>query len=200
MLTAITQLASGDRGDFLRVNDFARSTSWLHAPLVAYATYGVVLFAALLIIGYLLARTRRDPRLVARSLLAGAGALLAVAVNQPIVHAVDERRPYDQIQGVLVLVQRSLDASFPSDHATMAGAAVAGLLLVDRRLAITAAVAGALMAFSRVYVGAHFPIDVLAGLVVGAAVALLVQLAAPVLTKLVCRLEETPVRPLLTSR
>lgn len=200
MLTAITLLASGDRGDFLRVNDFARSTSWLHAPLVAYAKYGVVLFAALLIIGYLLARTRRDPRLVARSLLAGAGVLLAVAVNQPIVHAVDERRPYDQIQGVLVLVQRSLDASFPSDHATMAGAAVAGLLLVDRRLAITAAVAGALMAFSRVYVGAHFPIDVLAGLVVGAAVALLVQLAAPVLTKLVCRLEETPVRPLLTSR
>ena len=200
MLSATPLLASGDRGDFLRVNDLARSTSWLHAPLVAYARYGVVLFAVLLVVGYLLARRQRDPRLVARSLLAGAGVLLAVAVNQPIVHAVDERRPYDQIQGVLVLVQRSLDASFPSDHATMAGAAAAGLLLVDRRLGITAAVAAAVMAFSRVYVGAHFPVDVLAGLVVGAAVALLVQLAAPALTRLVRRLEQTPVRPVLTSR
>lgn len=200
MLTATTLLASGDKGDFLRVNDLVRSTGWLHAPMVAYAKYGVVVFAVLLLAGYLAARAQRDPRLVARSLLAGAGVLLAVAVNQPIVHAVNEKRPYDQIQGVLVLVKRSLDASFPSDHATMAGAAAAGLLLVDRRLGVLAAAAAALMAFSRVYVGAHFPIDVLAGLAVGATVALLVQLAAPVLTKLIRRLEDTRVRPALTSR
>ena len=199
MLTATTLLASGDKADFLRVNDLARNTTWLHSPMVAYAKYGVALFAVLLIAGYLLARTRRDPRLLARSRLAGAGVLVAVAVNQPIVHAVNEKRPYDQIHGVLVLVTHSLDASFPSDHATMAGAAAAGLLFVDRRLGI-AVVAAALMAFSRVYVGAHFPVDVLAGLVVGAAVALLVQLAAPAVTTLLRRLETTPLRPVLTSR
>ena len=187
-----TVLASGDRGDFLRVNELARSTPWLHTPFVLYATYGVLLFGALLVAGFLLARARRDPLLVARSLLAGAGVLLAVAVNQPLVHAVAERRPYDQLQGVLVLVHRSADGSFPSDHATMAGAAAVGLLVVSRRLGALAVAAALVMAFTRVYVGAHFPVDVVAGLAVGAAVALLVQLAAPAAAGAVRALGRTP--------
>ena len=194
-----TVLASGDRGDFLRINDFARSTGWLHGPLLAYAKDGVVVFGILLVVGYLLARAQRDPLRMARALLAGGGVLVAVAVNQPIVHAVNERRPYDQIKGVLVLVSRSVDASFPSDHATMAGATAAGLLLVNRKLGLIAVGAGLLMAFARVYVGAHFPIDVLAGLAVGAAVALVVQLAAPPLARLIGRLERTSLRPVLTA-
>lgn len=166
-MTRTLPLALGDRGDFLRVNELARSTPWLHGPVVAYARYGVVLFGVLLVLGVLLARARRDVLQAARALLAGAGVLLAVALNQPIVHAVGERRPFDQLPGVLVLVHRSVDASFPSDHATMAGAAATGLLLLDRRLGVTAAVAALLMAFARVYVGVHFPLDVVAGLAVG---------------------------------
>ncbi|GAC1610974.1 MAG: phosphatase PAP2 family protein [Mycobacteriales bacterium] len=192
-------LASGDRRDFLRVNDFARHTPWLHGSMVAYAKYGVVLFGLLLVAGFVLARNRRSPLLISRSLLAGAGVLLALAVNQPIVHAVNERRPYDQLAGVLVLVHRSADASFPSDHATMAGAVAAGLLVVDRRLGFVAAAAALLMVFARVYVGAHFPIDVLAGLAVGAVVALLVQLVAPVVARLVLRVERTRLAPLLSA-
>lgn len=197
MTTAV--LASGDRGDFLRVNDFARSTGWLHSPLLAYAKYGIVIFGALLVGGYLLARSQRDPLCMARALLAGVGVLIAVSINQPIVHAVAERRPYDQIKGVLVLATRSVDPSFPSDHAIMAGATAVGLLLVNRKLGLVAAVAGLLMAFARVYVGAHFPIDVLAGLAIGAVVALVVQLAAPALAGLIRRLECTALRPVLTT-
>lgn len=199
-MSSVNDPTSATHAGFLAVNELARDTGWLHGPVVDYASYGVVLFGALLVAGFLLARARRDPLLLARSVLAGAGVLLAVAANQPIVHAVAERRPYDQLSGVLVLVHRSADASFPSDHATMAGAATAGLLLVDRRLGLTAAVAAVLMAFARVYVGAHFPLDVLAGLAVGAVVAVLVQLAAPALARVVRRLEATPVRPLVTVR
>ncbi|MCW2621637.1 MAG: Undecaprenyl-diphosphatase [Frankiales bacterium] len=199
MTLAHALLASGDRGDFQHVNELARDTSWLHGPFVAFADDGVLLFGILLIVGFVLARAERSPLLVARALLAGAGVLIAVAVNQPIVHAVNEQRPYTQLPDVLVLVHRSLDASFPSDHATMAGAAAVGLLLVHRRLGLIATAAAVLMAFTRVYVGAHFPIDVLAGLALGAVIALLVQLAAPALSTVVRRLERTPARPLLTT-
>ena len=65
------------------------------------------------------------------------------------------------------------DFSFPSDHAVMAGAVAAGLLLAHRRLGAVAVVAAVLMAFSRVYIAAHYPWDVVAGLLLGAAVALL---------------------------
>lgn len=189
-----------DTGDFLWVNSLARHTSWAHGPVVAFAKDGVVLFGVLLVLGFLLARSRRDPLLAARAVLAGVGTLLAVAVNQPIVHAVAERRPYDQLPGVLVLVHRSTDASFPSDHATMAGAVAAALLLIDRRLGVIAGVAALLMAFARVYVGAHFPVDVLAGLAVGTLVALAVQQSAPWLARIVTRLEATPLRPVVSAR
>src|SRR5206468_11785663 len=74
---------------------------------------------------------------------------------------------------LLVLATRSSDFSFPSDHAVMAGAAAAALWLVSRALGALATVAALVMAFARVYIAAHYPWDVAAGLVVGALVALL---------------------------
>jgi len=40
----------------LAVNSFARHTMWLHGPLLAYAKYGLVLFALLLLAGVLISR------------------------------------------------------------------------------------------------------------------------------------------------
>jgi membrane-associated phospholipid phosphatase len=54
------------------------------------------------------------------------------------------------------------------------------------------------MAATRVYVGAHYPVDVLAGLAVGGAVAALTQLAMSPTEWLVKRAESTALRPLLT--
>lgn len=157
---------------FLRVNDFARTSTWLHAPAVAYAKYGLVVFAALLVVGVWRRRSSGDRELAA-ALWAGLGTLLAVAVNQPVAALVAEARPYAAHPSVLVLVDRSTDWSFPSDHSVMAGAAAMGLFLVSRRLGAVAAVAAVLMAAVRVYVGAHYPLDVVAGLALGAVVSAL---------------------------
>ncbi|MFI2651630.1 phosphatase PAP2 family protein [Micromonospora fulviviridis] len=82
--------------------------------------------------------------------------MLAAAVNQPIVSLVHEPRPYPTLAGILVLADRSSDPSFPSDHATMAGAVAAGLLLVSWRLGLLATAAAAVMGFARIYIGAHY--------------------------------------------
>ena len=155
---------------FLRVNDFARTSPWLHVPAVAYAKYGLVVFAALMFLG-LWRRRGASERQLTRAVWAGLGTLLAVAVNQPVAALVAEARPYAAHPSALVLVDRTTDWSFPSDHSVMAGAAAVGLLLVSKRLGAVAAGAALLMAATRVYVGAHFPHDVVAGLVLGAAVA-----------------------------
>ncbi len=154
---------------FLRVNDLARNTGWLHTPMVDYARYGVVLFAVAIVASAVYAR-RSDARALAASVWAGLGTLVAVGLNQPIGNAVGEARPHATHPGSLLLVSPTADFSFPSDHAVMAGAVAAGLFIVSRRLGLFVAAAAVLMAFARVYVGAHYPGDVLAGLVVGAVV------------------------------
>jgi membrane-associated phospholipid phosphatase len=156
----------------LAVNSLARHTGWLHAPVLFYASYGVVLFAALLLVGVLLAR-HRSTRDLAAAGWACLATLLAVALNQPVGHLFAEARPYAAHPGLLRLADPTRDFSFPSDHAVMAGAVAAGLLLVSRRLGLVAAAAAVLMAFARVYIAAHHPWDVLAGLAFGAAVATL---------------------------
>lgn len=99
-----------------------------------------------------------------------------------------------------MFVARTTDFSFPSDHATMAGAVAVGLLLANRRWGIPAAVAAALMAFTRVYVGAHYPSDVLAGLALGGSVAALGHVAVvPLLTRAGRSLSHTALRPLVSS-
>jgi membrane-associated phospholipid phosphatase len=186
---------------FDSINHLSRSTPWLHGPARLYAEYGVVVFAGLLLLSWWQARRAGHLSRVAAALWAPLGALLALGVNQLLVAAAAEPRPYTLLPHALVLVSRSTDPSFPSDHAVMAGAVAAGVLLADRKLGLVAVALAVLMSFTRVYVGAHFPLDVLAGLLVGAAVAVASYLVArPVVTRVLDVMARTPLRPFLTAR
>ncbi|MFD3748571.1 phosphatase PAP2 family protein [Nocardia sp. NPDC058633] len=68
--------------------------------------------------------------------------------------------------------------SFPSNHSAVAAAVVASLWFVDKRLTAIAALAVIAMAASRVYVGAHYPHDVAAGLLVGTLIGLSIAMLA----------------------
>jgi undecaprenyl-diphosphatase len=150
MSTPITRITGFGDERLWEINTFARHTPWLHTVMYDYATYGVVVFAAL-VAGWWIARRDSDPTRMGAAVWAGAATVLAVAINQPIVNAVHEPRPYTAIPGLLVLAHRSADYSFPSDHATMAGAAAAGLFLVAPRLGKIAAGAAVLLAFPRLH-------------------------------------------------
>jgi membrane-associated phospholipid phosphatase len=156
----------------LAINSLARNTTWLHVPALAYAKYGSVLFAVLLLAGVVISR-RAPSRVLAAAGWACLATLIALGLNQPFGHLFHEARPYATHPHILRLADFTTDFSFPSDHAVMGGAVAAGLLLVNRRLGLLPCLAAALMAFTRVYIGAHYPWDVLGGLAVGASVAIL---------------------------
>ena len=185
---------------FLVANQFAQNTPVLHAPMRIYAEYGVAVFAVALLLAWWWARRDPDPRTMAAALWAPAAVMLAVGLNQPLVNLVHEPRSYTVFPHALVLVAHSQDYSFPSDHAVMAGAVAAAVLLTNRRLGVATASAAVVMAFARVYVGAHFPLDVVVGLVFGAATTYLGYLAVrKLLIWVVAGLTRTRLRALLTT-
>ena len=188
-------------GWFSTVNEFATDTPWLHTPLRLFAQYGIVLFAGVFLLSWWRARATHDPRAVALSLWAPLGALVALGINQPISHLVAEPRPYDAHPNALVLVAKTTDFSFPSDHAVMAGAVAVGVLLVNRRMGIWVTGLALLMAFTRVYVGAHYPGDVIVGLLLGGAVAALTSVVGSrVMLPIVALVHRSPLRPLVATQ
>jgi membrane-associated phospholipid phosphatase len=197
----LTPALSGDTHDFRVVNDWARDTSWLHGSMIFVAKDGIAFFALALLAGWWIARRARSPRRVALAVWGALAALIAVAVAQPISHAADERRPFEVASlHALTLIHHSSDPGFPSDHATAAGAITAALFFVSWRLGLVTAFGALLLAFSRVYVGVHFPQDVVAGLALGAAVAVAgVFVIVPGLARLATWLAGTPVRPLICA-
>src|SRR4051794_30555346 len=90
-----------DRAVFEAINSFARHTGWLHAPMLAYANYGVGLFAGLMLVGWWVARSTGDLTKIAAALWAPLGALGALAINQPVVQRVHEARPYTVLHHML---------------------------------------------------------------------------------------------------
>lgn len=182
------------------INHFARVTTWAHPLVTAYASYGVILFALIVLGGWWIARRGGDPSRMAAALSAGIATVLAIVANQPLSSFFARPRPFVAHRDLLLLADHGIDWSFPSDHATMAGAVAVGVLIVSRQLGVIAAVAALAMAFSRVYIGVHYPGDVAAGLMLGAIVAVLtyVILRRP-LTVLATAMARTRLRTLVAA-
>ena len=104
---------------------------------------------------------------------AGAAGLLAVffslVFNNYFLKNLFERiRPYEVIDGLTLLVHRASDFSFPSGHAgTSFAAATAFCWMLRGRFRWLPYVLAFLIAFSRLYVGIHYPTDVLCGMLTG---------------------------------
>jgi undecaprenyl-diphosphatase len=167
----------------------------------AYALWGgLVILALMAILAWFVARRRGRLDGVVIAALAGVSALVSLGVNHFVSGAVARTRPCHALHHITVLLGCASDYSFPSDHSVIAGALAMGLLLFDVRWGIAATLLALLLAFSRVYVGVHYPGDVVAGLLMGAAIAVIifVVLRRPALAA-TNRLARTPLRPLVAA-
>lgn len=155
------------------INGYAYQHTWYRDLSKFFATDGVYLLVAIMAIVFLAAG--RYTSLPGRrgASAAGFSALLALGVGQIISAAVDRARPFVTHPGhVHLLIPHAKDAGFPSDHATGAFAIAIALLLRHRPAGVVALVLAAVVAVSRVAVGAHYPTDVIGGALLGTAAAL----------------------------
>lgn len=99
-----------------------------------------------------------------------AGGLLAnvLVVNVVLKNAVARLRPYDMMTDWLPLIDKPKDFSFPSGH-TSASFVVAFicLRLMPKQYGIPVLILASMIAFSRLYLGVHYPSDILGGVIIG---------------------------------
>jgi undecaprenyl-diphosphatase len=150
-------------------------TQWLnapagHSPFLDTAMPVITNFAVpLMIIAVALQWfIKQDkPRRRHAIISSGLAFLLGEALNQIILLIIHRPRPYDA--GITnLIIEKSADWSFPSDHATAVAAIAATFaILAFRKQALLFSIAALLVCWSRVYIGTHYVSDIVAGVIMG---------------------------------
>jgi membrane-associated phospholipid phosphatase len=147
-------------------------TPILNALMKFYTTLGNagILFIALAVLMMFFKNTRRSGVTALTAMTFG-----LIVTNLTIKPLLSRARPWVVMSDFDVLVKSSDPNSFPSGHTCAAFAFALALCLSapERWMKIAAMAAAVLMGLSRLYVGVHFPSDVLAGAIIGSLCGLL---------------------------
>ena len=138
----------------------------LTGPLYALTVvgrFGAIWIASALVLA---ARRRISWNTAGRIVLAIA---IPLAISDYVLKPIVARpRPFTAAPAPAVIGPHPHDPSFPSGHATSSFAGATALTLVEPQLAVVWWVIAATIAYSRVYLGVHYPLDVFAGAGLGA--------------------------------
>ena len=148
---------------FQQINGLAGKYLWLDAAAVFFAEYsGYVLIACVFL--FFLKNSKKYFPMAAGSLFA---AILArFGIVEIIRFFWAKPRPFID-NNITLLLDRADTASFPSGHAAFYFALSMVVFLYNKKAGIFFFFAGFLMGLSRVFVGVHWPSDILAGALVG---------------------------------
>ncbi|WP_128379814.1 phosphatase PAP2 family protein [Streptomyces cavernae] len=186
------------------INGLARAAPpWFDRVMEFVGEWGLMLAMVLLVLGCWWSVRRREDAAASVAAVAWAplAAAIAVLVNVPIRGFVERPRPFKDHDGLEVLVSGKNDFSFVSDHATIVMALAVGLFIANRKFGLVGLGLAVLEGFCRVYMGVHYPTDVIGGLALGTAVALLLSpVATALLTPVALAVERSRVGWLVRAR
>ena len=163
-----------DESLFRLLNDVPAAAASVLTPLSYLFRPAGIVIVVVLTIGYVLARNR--------SILPVASAAAAAGVAWLLAHAAkaiaDRPRPYQVMADAVLRQQPAHGTSFPSSHtAVTLAVAIALVPFMARPLAATGIGYAVLTGWSRVYLGVHYPLDILGGAGIGAAAGGVILLA-----------------------
>ena len=149
------------------VTGFAQDTRWLNGTMSLLTVLLIVALALLVAYAGWRAWRKSEHVQLAAAVWTVIGSGISVGCGLALKQVFRETRPCLALSHVTTVqaCPGPTDYSFPSDHATVAAALAAGLWLIDRRLGAIGTALALLEGFSRVYLGQHYPHDVLAAFV-----------------------------------
>lgn len=166
-------MISFDAEAFRGINNLAGRYPVLDAIGVFCARWLIVVLFAVVVVRALIAFKRPESRglavlLTAAELRALVAGVLAFAGNWLFSLLVFRPRPYVTLKDVHLLVPHPLTShAFPSGHSSAAFALAFTFLFVDPMFGLVLLVGACAVAVGRVFVGVHYPMDVLTGVFVG---------------------------------
>lgn len=143
---------------------------WFFIILTSYVTYTVTILVILWFVGFVPFRTKDMQEKMRRLGQSGEMALslfLTWATVWIIKVLVAYPRPFISIPDITPLVSAAPLESFPSAHAAFAMAIAIAVLPYHKRLGQLLIIFAFIVGLSRLYVGVHYPLDVVVGLLIG---------------------------------
>jgi membrane-associated phospholipid phosphatase len=164
----------------LVLNDVPAAAASVLTPLSHLFLPAGIIVVVVLAVGYVVARNRSVLPVLAGAVAAGAAWLLAHVAKA----IADRPRPYQVVADAVLRQPPAHGTSFPSSHtAVTVAVAIALAPFLARPLAATGIGYAALVGWSRVYLGVHYPLDILAGAGIGMAAAGMILLAVGALLR-----------------
>ena len=155
---------------FLKINSLAGQNAWFDQLMVFSADKLGYIIVGLVIVVCLL-NTKKYKEILILSFGSAMAARFGIVVLIRLFYY--HPRPFLALQNVRQLLDHNTDSSFPSGHMAFYFAMAMVLYRYDKKAGITAFALSGLMGFARIFVGIHWPLDIVIGAVVGLTVAYL---------------------------
>ena len=157
---------------FLTINSWASQNQWLDSFMVFFADkLGYLMIACLAIFIWTNRNKYRPMVILALSSAFISRYVFTTAIRFFYYHP----RPFLVLQNVHQLLEHDTESSFPSGHASFYFAIATAVYLYNKKAGYTYFVLAALMGFARVFVGVHWPLDIIAGAGLGIVTPLLIN-------------------------
>ncbi|RFU71212.1 undecaprenyl-diphosphatase [Peribacillus saganii] len=154
---------------FRLINDLGKQHEYLNPVIVFLAEYMVYFLGVALLISWF-SRTNRNRLMVINAVLA---LIIAEIAGKIAGQFYSNYQPFAELENVNLLIEKSVGNSFPSDHAILFFSVCFSFWLFRKKEGCLLLLLAILVAFSRIYVGVHYPADVAAGALLGVLSALL---------------------------
>lgn len=110
--------------------------------------------------------TKKDYRLLGQMMLIAL--IITTILGEGIIkHIVKRKRPFYGDDDKELLISRPITYSFPSGHTASSFAVAAVFIKTDNAASLEIILLASLIAFSRIYLGVHYPSDVIGGGIIG---------------------------------
>lgn len=156
---------------FQAINGLAGQNIWLDRFMIFAADK----MGYLLILSVLILFWKRDyfKKLIFVSL--GSAIIARFIFISILRYLIYSPRPFMVLENVNILANHQLESSFPSGHASFYFALATGVYLYNKKTGLIYLILAGLLGFARIFVSVHWPLDILAGAVLGIVTAMLVK-------------------------